>query len=106
MINGAGFKVWPAEIDNLMLRHPDIFEVCTVGTPDPRVGEEVKAFVVLKESRKNKNISGEKIVAWAKENIGGYKYQHIIEFTVALPKTSSGKVDWKKLQDKERNNLG
>ncbi|MEM0132427.1 AMP-binding protein [Acidiplasma sp.] len=105
MINRAGFKVWPAEIDNLMLRHPDILEVCTVGTPDPRVGEEVKAFVVLKESGKNKNISEEEIVAWARENIGGYKYPHMVEFTDSLPKTASGKVDWKKLQDKERNNL-
>ncbi|WP_287954713.1 AMP-binding protein [Acidiplasma sp.] len=105
MINRAGFKVWPAEIDNLMLRHPDILEVCTVGTPDPRVGEEVKAFVVLKESGKNKNISEEEIVAWARENIGGYKYPHMVEFTDSLPKTASGKVDWKKLQDNERNNL-
>ncbi|WP_287960238.1 AMP-binding protein [Acidiplasma sp.] len=105
MINRAGFKVWPAEIDNLMLRHPDILEVCTVGTPDPRVGEEVKAFVVLKESGKNKNISEKEIVAWARENIGGYKYPHMVEFTDSLPKTASGKVDWKKLQDNERNNL-
>ena len=102
MINRAGFKVWPAEIDNLMLRYLDILEVCTVGTPDPRTGEEVKAFVVLKESGKNKNIKEEEIVAWAKENIGGYKYPHRIEFTDALPKTASGKVDWKKLQDKEK----
>ena len=105
MINRAGFKVWPAEIDSLMLRHPDILEVCTVGTPDPRVGEEVKAYVVLKNSGKDRNIKEMEIIAWAKENIGGYKYPHIIEYTDILPKTASGKVDWKKLQDKERKTL-
>ncbi|WMT50909.1 MAG: AMP-binding protein [Ferroplasma sp.] len=104
MINRAGFKVWPAEIDSLMLRHPDILEVCTVGTPDPRVGEEVKAYIVLKNSGKDRNINEMEIIAWAKENIGGYKYPHIIEYTDTLPKTASGKIDWKKLQDKERKN--
>ncbi|MCL4453541.1 MAG: long-chain fatty acid--CoA ligase, partial [Candidatus Thermoplasmatota archaeon] len=95
----------PAEIDSLMLRHPDILEVCTVGTPDPRVGEEVKAYIVLKNSGKDRNIKEMEIIAWAKENIGGYKYPHIIEYTDILPKTASGKVDWKKLQDKERKTL-
>ena len=102
MVNRAGFKVWPAEIDSLMLRHPHILEVCTVGTPDHRTGEEVKAFIVLKDSGKNRKIKEIDIVTWAKENIGGYKYPHIIEFTDSLPKTASGKVDWKKLQDMER----
>ena len=105
MVNRAGFKVWPAEIDSLMLRHPHVLEVCTVGTPDPRTGEEVKAFIVLKDSGKREEIKEIEIVTWAKENIGGYKYPHIVEFTDALPKTASGKVDWKKLQDKERKTL-
>ncbi len=102
MVNRAGFKVWPAEVDSLMLKHPDILEACIVGTPDPRNGEEVKAYIVLNESGKNKKISGLEIIEWAKREIGGYKYPRIIEFTQSLPKTATGKVDWRKLQEKEK----
>jgi Acyl-CoA synthetases (AMP-forming)/AMP-acid ligases II len=102
MVNRAGFKVWPTEVDSLMLKHPDILEACIVGTPDSRNGEEVKAYIVLKESGKNKKITEIEIVEWAKNEIGGYKYPRIIEFIESLPKTATGKVDWRKLQEKEK----
>ncbi|MEM0140370.1 MAG: AMP-binding protein [Ferroplasma sp.] len=102
MINRAGFKVWPAEIDSLMLKHHAILEACTVGTPDMRVGEEVKAFIVLRPEYRGR-ISPEEIVSWAKTQIGGYKYPHIVEIVESTPKTATGKMDWKKLQDQERN---
>ncbi len=101
MINRAGFKVWPAEIDSLMLKHTAIMEVCTVGSPDIRVGEEVKAFIILKEEYRGK-ISPDEIIMWAKLNIGGYKYPHIIEIVESIPRTGTGKMDWKRLQDLER----
>jgi len=59
MINRAGFKVWPAEVESVLYGHPAIKEVCVVGTPDERVGEEVKAYIVLKEEYKgsrNRNL--------------------------------------------------
>ena len=102
MINRAGFKVWPAQVDSLMLKHPDILEACVVGTPDPRNGEEVKAYVVLRGQEKNKKISEIEIVEWAKKEIGGYKYPRIVEFIESLPKTATGKVDWRKLQEREK----
>ena len=100
MINASGFKVWPAEVEAMMYHHPDIQEVCVIGARDARRGETVKALVVLAPERQGE-LTGEDIVAWAHERMAPYKCPRIVEFVAALPKSGSGKVLWRTLQEQE-----
>jgi fatty-acyl-CoA synthase len=104
MINASGFKVWPAEVESMMFGHPDIQEACIISTRDAHRGETVKAVVVLKESAKGK-ITDQDIILWCKERMAAYKYPRIVEFVNALPKSGSGKVQWRLLQEKEAARL-
>lgn len=101
MINRAGFKVWPAEIEAVLYRHPAVREACVVGVPDDRVGEEVKAYIVLDPAYEDR-VTEEQLVAWAKEHMAAYKYPRAIEFVKELPKSGAGKILWRVLQDKAR----
>jgi fatty-acyl-CoA synthase len=100
MINASGFKVWPAEVEAMLYAHPDIQEACIIGTRDPHRGETVKAVVVLKVAARGRVQPGD-IVAWAKERMAAYKYPRAVEFVDALPKTATGKIFWRKLQEEE-----
>lgn len=104
MINASGYKVWPAEVETMMYRHPSIQEVCVIGTNDPRRGETVKALVVL-DPAKEGSVSEQEIVEWAHENMAAYKAPRIIEFVSSLPKSGTGKILWRQLQtdENERN---
>ncbi|WP_340528475.1 AMP-binding protein, partial [Cupriavidus necator] len=100
MINASGFKVWPAEVENLLYKHPDVQEACIIGTRDPYRGETVKAVVVLRAHARGKT-TPEQIIEWAKENMAAYKYPRVVEFVEALPKSGTGKVMWRHLQESE-----
>ena len=99
MINAAGFKVWPAEVEATMYRHPAIKECCVIAAPDERRGETVKLVAVLKENFTG--VSGEEILNWSKTQMAAYKAPRLIEFTNALPRTASGKLMWRALQERE-----
>ena len=99
MINASGFKVWPAEVEALMFRHPAIQEACVIATRDAYRGESVKAVVVLRHS--HADTSPEAIVAWCRENMAVYKAPRVVEIVAALPKSGSGKVMWRALQESE-----
>lgn len=96
MVNAAGFKVWPAEIEMLMLHHPEIAECCVIGAKDPRRGECVKAVVVAKPEARD-TLTEADIITWCKTQMSAYKCPTIVEFTDALPKSGVGKVLWKQL---------
>ncbi|MFS0753540.1 long-chain fatty acid--CoA ligase [Noviherbaspirillum sp. 1P10PC] len=98
MINASGFKVWPAEVEALMYHHPAIQEACIIAAPDAKRGETVKAVVVLKEAYRGK-VSEQDIIDWAHENMAAYKSPRIVEFRDALPKSGSGKVMWREMQE-------
>lgn len=100
MINAAGFKVWPAEVEALMYHHPAIFEACVIGVRDARRGETVKALVVLKPEYKGK-VSEQEIITWSHDHMAAYKSPRIVEFVESLPKSGSGKVQWRELQEQE-----
>ena len=100
MINASGFKVWPAEVEALMYEHPAIQEACVIGAKDPHRGETVKAFVVIKEASRGK-VSEQDIIDWARANMATYKSPRIVEFVETLPKSGTGKVMWRALQEKE-----
>jgi fatty-acyl-CoA synthase len=100
MINASGFKVWPAEVEAMLYAHPGIQEACVIGTRDPHRGETVKAVVVLKAAARGR-VQPAEIVAWAKDRMAAYKYPRVVEFVDALPKTATGKIFWRKLQEDE-----
>ncbi len=101
MINASGFKVWPAEVEALMFRHPAIQEACIISARDEYRGETVKAVVVLRASHKGQ-VSEQDIMAWCRDNMAVYKVPRIVQFTEALPKSGSGKVMWRLLQEAEK----
>ncbi len=102
MINASGFKVWPAEVEALMFRHPAIAEACVISTRDNYRGESVKAVVVLRASEKGK-VSESDIIDWCRDHMAVYKVPRVIQFVDALPKSGSGKVMWRALQEAEMN---
>ena len=99
MINASGFKVWPAEVEALMFRHPAIQEACIIASKDSYRGETVKAVVVLRAS--HKDTTEQQIMDWCRENMAVYKVPRIVQFVDALPKSGSGKVMWRTLQERE-----
>ncbi len=99
MINAAGMKVWPAEVEAAMYKHPAIKECCIIASPDKRKGEAVKVVVVLKQEFSG--TTGDDILSWAKTQMATYKAPRLIEFTDALPRTGSGKLMWRALQERE-----
>ena len=101
MINASGFKVWPSEVEMLMFRHPAIAEACVIAARDSYRGETVKAVVVLRQEYRGK-VSAEDIIAWCREHMAAYKVPRIVEFIDALPKSGSGKVMWRLLQEQEQ----
>ena len=100
MINASGFKVWPAEVEALMFKHPAIQEACIISTKDAYRGESVKAVVVLRSSHKGQ-VSEQDIIDWCRDTMAVYKVPRVVEFTEVLPKSGSGKVMWRALQEAE-----
>ena len=98
MINAAGMKVWPAEVEAMMYRHPAIKECCIIASPDQRRGETVKAVVVLKPGV---SATESEIIEWSRTQMAAYKVPRKLEFIDALPRTGSGKLMWRTLQEKE-----
>jgi fatty-acyl-CoA synthase len=97
MINASGFKVWPAEVEALLYHHPAIQEACIIAAPDDKRGETVKAVVVLKEAFRG-TVSEEDIINWSHQHMAAYKSPRIVEFREALPKSASGKLLWREMQ--------
>jgi fatty-acyl-CoA synthase len=98
MINASGFKVWPAEVESMMYQHPAIQECCIIASRDAYRGETVKAVVVKKP---DSNATEADIMQWAQEKMAAYKVPKLVEFVDALPKSATGKVMWRALQEKE-----
>jgi acyl-CoA synthetase (AMP-forming)/AMP-acid ligase II len=101
LIKASGFSVFPAEVEGYLYQHPAVKEACVIGVPHPYRGEDVKAFVVLKDGM---SVTEQEIVAWAKQQMADYKYPRIIEFRSELPKTGSGKILRRKLVEEEIGN--
>ena len=100
MINASGFKVWPAEVEALMFRHPAIQEACIISAKDAYRGETVKAVVVLRANARGKTTEDD-IIDWCKDHMAAYKYPRVVQFVDALPKSATGKVMWRVLQESE-----
>lgn len=101
MVNASGFKVWPAEVEAMLHEHPAIAEACVIAAVDAYRGETVKAVVVLREGHAAR-VREEDVIEWARQKMAAYKYPRLVEFVDALPKSATGKIAWRQLQDAER----
>jgi long-chain acyl-CoA synthetase len=102
MIKYKGFGIAPAEIEALLFEHPAVADCAVIGKPDPEAGEVPKAFVVLKD----KALTAEALLGWARGRLAGYKTLHEIALVDAIPKTASGKILRRVLKEEERKRLG
>jgi fatty-acyl-CoA synthase len=100
MINASGFKVWPSEVETLMYQHPAVLEACVIGKPDAHRGETVKAVVVLRPEWRGR-IEQQSLIEWCRENMAVYKAPRVVAFVDSLPKSGSGKIQWRELQERE-----
>jgi fatty-acyl-CoA synthase len=100
MINASGFKVWPAEVEALMFKHPAIAEACVIAAKDEYRGETVKAVVVLRAGAQA--TTEQDIIQWCRANMAIYKAPTRVQFVTSLPKSGSGKTMWRALQEAEQ----
>ena len=100
MINASGYKVWPSEVELMLFKCPLVQEACIISSRDAYRGETVKAVVVLRTEHRA-TAQPEDIIHWAREHMAAYKVPRIVEFADALPKSGSGKVMWRLLQEKD-----
>ena len=96
MIIRAGENIYPKEIEEVLYRHPAVAEAAVIGLPDPRWGEEVAAFLVLKQGA---SPAPREILAFLKDKLADYKLPRRIEFVPAFPKTATGKIQKLKFRD-------
>jgi long-chain acyl-CoA synthetase len=89
MINAAGYKVWPREVEDVLYTHPAVREAGVIGVPDDYRGETVKAVISLKPGTET---TPEQIIAFCKERMAAYKYPRTVEIVEDLPKTVTGKI--------------
>jgi long-chain acyl-CoA synthetase len=89
MINAAGYKVWPREVEDVLYGHPAVREAAVVGVPDEYRGETVKAYVSL---RAGATVTEQEMIEFCKQQMAAYKYPRSIEFVDDLPKTVTGKI--------------
>lgn len=85
----GGFNVSPAEVEQVMTRHPDVSEVAVVGVPDPRLGEVARAYIIPKPGAAP---DAEQIIAWCRERLANFKAPRSVIFVEQLPRSASGKV--------------
>jgi acyl-CoA synthetase (AMP-forming)/AMP-acid ligase II len=101
LIKCSGYSVFPAEVEDLLYRHPAIQEVAVIGVSDPYRGESAKAFIILKPEYLNK-IKESEILEWCKDNMAAYKRPRLVEFRQELPKSAAGKVLRRILVEEEK----
>jgi len=98
VIKPGGFQVWPREVEEALMTHPAVADVCVAGIPDPRQMEAVKAWIILKEGAQ---AVPEELQSYCRERLAAYKVPRFFEFRKELPKTMVGKVLRRVLQEDE-----
>ncbi|HOO89257.1 MAG TPA: long-chain fatty acid--CoA ligase [Syntrophales bacterium] len=98
MIISGGYNVYPRDIDEVFYENPKVQEACAIGVPDPKRGENVKVFVVLKEGE---TATEEEMIEFCKGRLATYKLPTEVEFRKELPKTNIGKILRKDLRKEE-----
>lgn len=95
MVVSGGFNVYPTEVEAVLYRHPDVYEVCVIGVPDARWGEAVKAVVV---PRGGAGVDADALIAHCRRYLADYKSPRSVEIVTALPKNANGKIARKEVR--------
>jgi long-chain acyl-CoA synthetase len=89
MIIRGGYNVYPREIEEVLMTHPDVSLAAVIGVPHDSHGEEIKAYVILEDGA---TLTEDELVAWGKEQMASYKYPRLVQFVPSLPMTATGKI--------------
>jgi len=100
MIKHKGYRIAAAEIERILQEHHAVMAACVVGVPDEKVGERIKAFVVLKTDARG--LGSYELMSWCRERLAPYKVPHYIEFRDMLPKSKVGKMLRREMRQEER----
>jgi long-chain acyl-CoA synthetase len=103
LIKHKGYRVSASEVEAVLQDHPTVIGACVVGVPDERVGERIKAIVVLKEDARG--VGGSDLIKWCRDNLASYKVPAYIEFRDMLPKSKVGKLLRREIRDEERRRI-
>jgi long-chain acyl-CoA synthetase len=103
MIKHKGYRVAAAEIERVLQEHHAVLSACVVGIPDEKVGERIKAFVVLKTD--TRGVSAYELMKWCRDRLASYKTPHYIEFRDMLPKSKVGKMLRREMRAGERRKM-
>jgi long-chain acyl-CoA synthetase len=102
-IKHKGYRVSASEIEAILQEHPAVVSSCVVGVPDEKVGNRIKAYVVLKEDIKG--MTGYDLIRWCREKLVSYKVPHYIEFRDMLPKSKVGKLLRREIRSEEKKRV-
>ncbi len=97
MVISGGVNIYPAEVEAVLHRHPDVVDVAIIGVPDDTMGEQVKAIV---EPRRGATLAAEDVIHFCREHIAHYKCPKSVDFVSALPRDPHGKVRKRELRDR------
>src|SRR5690606_11498268 len=103
MIIRGGFNVYPREIEEVLMSHPDVSLAAVIGVPDEEYGEELKAFVILNAGA---SITSEELRAWGKTHLAAHKYPREVDIRTQLPRGPTGKIlkrELRKLEEAARS---
>jgi len=102
MVIAGGYNIYPVEIDNILMEHPDILQACAVGVPHPYRGETIKAFVQMKPGA---SLTEAGVITFCKEKLAAYKVPKAVEFMDELPTSTVGKVLRRELRQRELDKM-
>jgi long-chain acyl-CoA synthetase len=103
VIKHKGYRVAASRIDNVLQEHPAVVASCTIGVPDPALGERIKSFVVMRDD--TKGVSGQDLIRWCRDRLAAYEVPHYVEFRDMLPKSRAGKTLRRELRAEERRKV-
>jgi long-chain acyl-CoA synthetase len=104
VIKCKAYRVSASEIEAVLQSHEAVIDSCVVGVPDPKVGERIKAMVVLKDDAKG--VAASELLRWCRERLASYKIPQYIEFRDMLPKSKVGKLLRREMREEERRKMG
>ena len=101
VINSAGYRIGPAEVEDSLLTHPAVAMSAVIGVPDEARGELVKAFIILKDGETPSDALAAEIQTHVKRRLAAHEFPRAVEFVTEVPMTTTGKIQRKVLRERE-----
>lgn len=100
MIISGGVNIYPQEVENVLAMHPQIYDVAVIGIPHPEMGQEVKAVVALRDGQSPSDELATEIIDYVRERLARFKAPRSVDFIDELPRSATGKLVKRKLQER------